>query len=261
MAHPPPSLLTLLYNFLKEHHLLPKFLQHPFGAIWFNAICGTLLLLLSFFVLLQVLRRYLSRHIQVNGMYSYTMTFFESIVIGLSAIFNDLTGGKVTPYIPYIGSIFFFILFSNLMGIVPGLAAPTMTLSTTLGLSFLTIILVQYWAIKQNGFTGYIKHFLGEVLWLGPFFLILEVISELTKIASLALRLFGNIFGKDMVIETVIDLSKDIMPFGLIPIPFHLPILLLAIITSFVQAFIFSALTSVYIARYLEHNNHENKHH
>lgn len=259
MAQPPPSLLTLLYQFLKEQDLLPGFLKHPFGAIWFNAICGTLLILLSFFILLQVFKKHLSSSLAVNG--TYTTTFFETVVMGLSSIFNDLTGGKVMPYISYIGSIFLFILFSNLMGIIPGLAAPTMTLSTTLGLSLLTIVLVQYWAIKQNGFAGYIKHFLGEILWLGPFFLVLEVISELTKIASLALRLFGNIFGKDMVIETVVNLSRDVMPFGLIPIPFQFPILLLAIITSFVQAFIFSALTSVYIARYLEHSNHGNSQH
>ncbi|MFN7181627.1 MAG: F0F1 ATP synthase subunit A [Planctomycetota bacterium] len=237
---------------------MPRFFDHQFGAIWFNAIVGALLILITFFVLLQVFRKHLSVSSPINT--SYTTAFFEGIVMGLTSIFNDLTGGKVMPYIPYIVSIFLFILLSNLMGIIPGLAAPTMTLSTTLGLSFLTIILVQYWAIKQNGFVGYIKHFLGEILWLGPFFLVLEIISELTKIASLALRLFGNIFGKDMVIETVVSLSKDVMPFGVIPIPFQMPLLLLAIITSFVQAFIFSALTSVYIARYLEHHKDEETH-
>ncbi len=257
MNHPPPSFLTLAYLYLEKHQLLPSFLKHPFGPIWFNAICGTILILVSCFVMLSFFKKYFSS-LSKGG---YTTTFFEGVVVGLSFIFKDLAGNKITPYIPYIASIFLFILFCNLMGLIPGLAAPTMTISTTLGLSFLTIILVQYWAIKSNGFVGYLKHFMGEILWLGPFFLVLEVISEITKILSLGLRLFGNIFGKDMVIETVVGLSKDIMPLGLIPIPFQLPILFLAILTSFIQAFIFSALTSVYIVRFLEHENGHNGHH
>lgn len=251
MNHPPPSFFTLIYQYLEHHKLLPSFLQHPFGAIWFNAICGTILILISVFLILSYFKKYFVNSTKEG----YTTTFFEGVVMGLSFLFKDLGGEKIVPYTPYIASLFLFILFSNLLGLVPGLAAPTMTISTTIGLSFLTIILVQYWAIKSIGFVGYIKHFLGEVLWLGPFFLVLEIISEITKILSLALRLFGNIFGKDMVIETVVGLSKDVMPFGLIPIPFQLPILFLAILTSFIQAFIFSALTTVYIVRFLEHKN------
>lgn len=256
MNHPPPSFFTLLYQYLEKHQLLPNFLQHPFGAIWFNAICGAVLILITFFLLLSFFKKYFVAS-RTTG---YTTTFFESMVMGCSFLFRDMAGDKIIPYLPYITSLFLFILFSNLLGLIPGLAAPTMTISTTIGLSFVTIILVQYWAIKNNGFGGYIKHFMGEILWLGPFFLVLEVISEITKILSLALRLFGNIFGKDMVIETVVGLSKDIMPLGFIPIPFQVPILFLAILTSFIQAFIFSVLTSVYIVRFLEHEEAHSEH-
>ena len=168
-------------------------------------------------------------------------------------------------YLPFIGSLFLFIFLNNLLGLIPFFKAPTSSFKTTIALGGLIFFYVQYLALKENGVLKYFHHLAGApdnyITWgLSPLLLILHIIGELSKPLSLALRLYGNILGEDIVLGTFIGFGIAVFtyigikfPFGL---PLHLPFYFLSILTSFLQAFVFSLLTTVYILLVLPHEEH-----
>jgi F-type H+-transporting ATPase subunit a len=166
-----------------------------------------------------------------------------SLLRGL--VHGFIPGKQGDLYVPYLGSLFLFIFTMNMLGVIPAFRSPTMTLSTTAALGITTFVMVQQYAIRGVGLVAYVKHFMGEVLWLAPLMVVVEVIGELAKPLSLSLRLYGNIFGEDKVAEELMKLG------GWIPV--QAPMLLLAIFTSFLQAFIFTTLSTIYIASKVVH--------
>ena len=168
---------------------------------------------------------------------------FEVIVGGLEDFMVEITGPEGRFFFPYIATVFFFILVSNLIGLVPGFFSPTANLNTTLALALCTFVLTHIIGIKFHG-TKYIKHFLGPVWWLAPLMFILEMIGHLARVMSLSIRLFGNIFGKETVLGIFFMLA------GLYLAP--LPILFLGILVSFIQALVFTLLSIIYFAGAME---------
>jgi F-type H+-transporting ATPase subunit a len=168
---------------------------------------------------------------------------FEVIVGGLEDFMVEITGPEGRFFFPYIATIFFFILVSNLIGLVPGFFSPTANLNTTLALALCTFVLTHIIGIKFHG-TKYIKHFLGPVWWLAPLMFILEMIGHFARVMSLSIRLFGNIFGKETVLAIFFMLA------GLYLAP--LPILFLGILVSFIQALVFTLLSIIYFAGAME---------
>jgi F-type H+-transporting ATPase subunit a len=130
-----------------------------------------------------------------------------------------------------------------------------MTLSTTAALGVTTFIMVQQYAIRATGIVPYLKHLMGDVLWLAPLMFVVEVIGELARPLSLSLRLFGNIFGEDNVIEQLMGLGLRFY------IPVQFPMLLFAIFTSFLQAFIFTTLATIYVAQKVVHEGGHGEEH
>jgi F-type H+-transporting ATPase subunit a len=114
---------------------------------------------------------------------------------------------------------------------------------------------VQYCGFRAHGIK-YLKHFLGEPLWLAPLMLPIHVIGELARPLSLTIRLFGNIFGEDMVIIILILITKEVIGTFLLPAQF--PMMLFGVFTSFVQALVFSMLVAIYISVATE--QHEEAH-
>jgi F-type H+-transporting ATPase subunit a len=167
----------------------------------------------------------------------------EVIVGGLEDFMVEITGPEGRSFFPYIATVFFFILVSNLIGLVPGFFSPTANLNTTLALALCTFVFTHIIGIKFHG-TKYIKHFLGPVWWLAPLMLILEMIGHLARVMSLSIRLFGNIFGKEYVLAIFFTLA------GLYLVP--LPILFLGILVSFIQALVFTLLSIIYFAGAME---------
>ena len=151
---------------------------------------------------------------------------------------------KGERYVSVIGTIGLFIWFSNLMGLIPGFISPTSNLNVTAGAALFVFLYYHAQGIKDHGLLGYFKHFAGPEWWLAPLFIPLEIISHFARPLSLSLRLFGNIFGEDLVII--------ILFFTIFPILVPLPVMLLAIITSTVQALVFVMLSIVYIAGAVE---------
>lgn len=206
-----------------------------FDAIGFSIIGAAILVLLA----LAATKSYQRVPKGVANLMEWAVSLLRGLVQGF------IPGKQGDQYVPYLGSLFLFIFINNLLGLLPAFRAPTMTLSTTLALGITTFVMVQQYAIRATGFVAYAKHFMGEVLWLAPLMVIVEVVGEFAKPMSLALRLYGNIFGEDNVIEQLMTLG------GWIPVQF--PMLAFAIFTSFLQAFIFTTLSTIYVASKVVH--------
>lgn len=155
-------------------------------------------------------------------------------------------------YASLLGSAFVFILVMNLIGLVPWGKSPTANLNVTVSLAIACIILVHIYSIREAGIKRYVSHYFGEIWWLWWLMPALHVIGELAKPLSLSIRLFGNIFGEDMVIVILMVMGAYALPM-FIPIPLHLPMLLFGLFTSFVQALVFTMLIGAYIGNFVAH--------
>jgi len=178
---------------------------------------------------------------------------------GLSALLGMMEqwiGPKGPRYFPLVGTLFVFILVSNYLGLVPGFMAPTSNLNVTLGCALTIWVYYHFQGFKEQGVINYLKHFAmppGSPAWMAPLMLVIEIISHLARVMSLSLRLFGNIFGEELVI---------LIFFSLIPFVLPLPMMFLALITGGLQAFIFALLSIIYLqgAVAVEHEHEEHGH-
>lgn len=163
--------------------------------------------------------------------------FFEIVIDGILKFMEDTIGHNSKRFLPLIGTLAFFILISNLMGLIPGFMSPTSNINTTVACAIIVFVATHYYGVKTHGF-GYLKHFMGPVWWLAPLMFILEIIGHLARVLSLSLRLFGNIFGEDLILIILVFLVPLLVP---------LPMMFIAVFTSFVQTFVFVLLTMIYI--------------
>ncbi len=201
--------------------------------------------------------------------------FIEFVVGGFDEFTKGILGEENgRKYMPFIGSLFCLILVANLMGLVPLLKAPTSYILVTFSLALCTFIVTQSTAWLKLGPLTYLHHLAGSpkdaLGWfLSPLFLVLEGISDfIAKPLSLALRLFGNILGKDILLGSFlgmgIALVGAISPvlgnwFGL---PLTIPFLLLGLLLSTIQALVFALLSAIYISLVLPHDHdHDEDHH
>ena len=170
---------------------------------------------------------------------------FELIVGGLEEFMVEVTGEEGRAFFPYIACVFLFIMFCNLIGLVPGFLSPTANINTTLALALCTFAYTHFLGVKYHG-VKYIKHFLGPIPALAPLFFPIEVIGHFARVLSLTLRLFGNIMGEDLVLLILLLLAgKFLAPIQLM--------MGLAVFTSVVQAFVFTLLSMMYFAGSMEH--------
>lgn len=181
-------------------------------------------------------------------------TLLELFVGGIMDFFGGILGEHGRKYVPFVGSYFIFIITLNYLGLIPGFQSPTADLNTTLALGISAVLGVQIIAIKENGLGGYLKHLLGDPPWLGILMFPLEVIAQLSRAGSLAIRLFGNIFGEESVIIELTKLGL-ILTIASIPfLPVQVPMLFFGLFGGFLQAFVFTLLTSIYIVLFVEHD-------
>jgi F-type H+-transporting ATPase subunit a len=179
----------------------------------------------------------------------------EDFVNGFHSLLDDFVGPKGRRYLPLIGTMFVLILLSNLAGLVPGLMAPTSNLNVTLGCALTVWVFYHVQGIREQGIVAYLKHFAvppGSPLAMAPLMLIIEIISHLARVMSLTLRLFGNIFGEELVI---------IILAGLVPFVVPLPMMFLGLLTGTLQALIFVILTMVYLGAAVAVEHHDEAHH
>ncbi len=172
--------------------------------------------------------------------------FFEVVISGIENFQVEVMGEHGRSMFPLIATLGLFIFFSNVMGLIPGFFSPTASINTTLACALIVFCTTHIVGIKFHGFK-YIKHFLGPIWWMAPLMLPIEIIGHLSRVLSLTLRLFGNIMGEDLVLGILLLLAgKFLAP---------LPMMFLAVFTSFVQAFIFALLSMMYIAGSMEESH------
>jgi F-type H+-transporting ATPase subunit a len=171
------------------------------------------------------------------GKMQYTLEMIYKFFRGLV---DDMMGEEGRRFIPVLGTLGIFIAISNLIGLIPEMASPTANLNVTVGCAIFIFCYYHYQGIKKHGVLGYIKTFMGPEWWLAPLFIPIELVSHFSRLLSLSFRLYGNIFGEDMVI---IIIFTYILSF-IAPIP----IMAFAIFTSLLQAFIFVMLSAIYLA-------------
>jgi F-type H+-transporting ATPase subunit a len=172
--------------------------------------------------------------------------FFEIVAESLYKLTESVIGHHDAPiYYPVIGSLFVFIFVSNIVGLIPAFLPPTDNLNTTLALGVFVFVYYNYAGLKAHG-VGYLKHFLGPVLWLSPLMLVIELASHVFRPLSLALRLRGNILGDHIVLGVFSSL-----------VPYLLPVIFygLGVFVAFLQAFVFCLMTMVYISLSTSHDH------
>jgi F-type H+-transporting ATPase subunit a len=176
-------------------------------------------------------------------------------------------GPSMEPYVPFVGTIFFYILTMNWMGQVPLLRSPTASLNTTAAMAVVVFLFVQYTAIRKQGPFGYLHHLAGSpkdlVGWLvAPVLLPIELMGELIKPLSLAARLFGNVFGEDLLIAVFVGIGVTLLGWQPVPVgfPIHVLFMFLGLVMSAVQALVFALLTTVYLYMALPHEHDEGEH-
>lgn len=177
----------------------------------------------------------------------------NAMEFALDALLSQLSGimggeKMAKKYFPLLGSFFILILASNYSGLLPGaghlpgLQPPTSTLSVTAGFAIVVFLCTHYFGVKKKGL-AYFKHFVQPL----PFLLPLNIIEEFVRPLSLSLRLYGNIFGEEMVVASL---------FALIPLFLPLPMMLLGILFGLIQAFVFTMLAALYIGTAAAEHHH-----
>lgn len=177
------------------------------------------------------------------------VNIFEVAVENLMGLMEGVIGHDAPKYFPLISAIFIYIFLCNIVGLIPGFLPPTDNINTNLAISLTVFVYYNVMGIKAHGIVGYFKHFLGPIIWLGPLMLLIELIGHLVRPVSLSLRLFGNITGDHLVLGIFSDL-----------VPLFVPVIFLALglFISFIQAFVFSLLSTIYIGLATAH---EEEHH
>lgn len=220
-AVPVTSLLRLL-------QLAPK---HPDAPIS-NSFAMELLVFSVLFILFLLVRTRLS--VDNPGGLQHTFEGLERFIQDQS---DEIIGHHSEPYTAFLSTLGIFILFCNLLGVIPGFESPTGVPIVPLGCAICAFLYYQAQGFKHAG-VAYLKHFAGPMPALAPLMLPIELISHLARVLSLTIRLFANMFAGDMV--TLVFVS-------LLPVAFPIPFLGLHIFVSLLQAYIFVLLTTVYL--------------
>jgi F-type H+-transporting ATPase subunit a len=172
----------------------------------------------------------------------------------VSEMIHEAIGGQAEQVIghgyqrfqAYVTCIFLFVLLNNLVGLIPGITAPTASITVTLGLASLTFLYYNFHGIRAQGPVGYLKHFAGPIWWMAWLIFPIEIISDLARIMSLSVRLYANMYAGDLV---------TLAFFSLIPIGVPAIFLGLHVLISVIQAFVFMLLTMIYLSLAVSHEH------
>ena len=193
--------------------------------------------------------------------------FAEFLVEGLDNFVKGVIGEQHgRHFVPFLGTLGIYIYLMNIFGLVPLMKSPTSVLNTTAAMAICVFLYVQFTSLRLNGIGGHLYHLAGEpkdaLGWaMVPLMFPLHVIGEFAKPISLSLRLFGNVMGEDLLLVVFVGLGIGALGFLGLPegfpgIPLHLPFMFLALLTTFIQALVFTLLSTIYIALVMPHDEH-----
>ncbi|PLY01159.1 MAG: ATP synthase F0 subunit A [Desulfuromonas sp.] len=166
----------------------------------------------------------------------------EVVVTGIENLIVETMGEEGKKYFPLIATIALFILASNLIALIPCFYPPTANLNTNLALALVVFAMTHIIGFQKHGI-AYLKHFMGPVLALAPLIFVIEIIGHLARPISLTLRLFGNMYGHEIVLMIFLALVPFLLP---------VPMMVMGVLVAFIQTFVFTLLAMIYIAGALE---------
>lgn len=179
------------------------------------------------------------------------LTFWEVYAQGALNIMGDMLDKKdIRTFFPFVASLFIYLFFNNLYGLVPGFAPPTDNINTSVGIALLVFVLFNVVGLARDA-RGYLAHMWGPMFLTGFLLFPVEFISLVFRPVTLSLRITGNIFGDHTVFGVISDLAPPVVPVA---------ILGLALFVSFIQAFIFTLLTTMYLAMAVPHHDDHEAH-
>jgi F-type H+-transporting ATPase subunit a len=158
---------------------------------------------------------------------------------------DSIIGHGSQRFVMFTTCVLLFVLLSNLLGMVPGLLAPTSVPTVPLGVALLCFLYYHYYGVRENGF-GYFKQFAGPIWWIAPMMIPIELISHFARIMSLTVRLYANMFAGEMV---------TLVFFSLIPIGIPIVFMGLHLGVALIQAYIFMLLTMIYVSQAVAHDH------
>src|SRR5580698_3813076 len=158
---------------------------------------------------------------------------------------DSIIGHGGQRYVMFTTCVLMFVLLSNLLGMVPGLLAPTSVATVPLGVALLCFFYYHYYGLRENGL-GYFKQFAGPLWWIAPMMVPIELISHFARIMSLTVRLYANMFAGEMV---------TLVFFSLVPIGIPIVFMGLHLGVALIQAYIFMLLTMIYVSQAVAHDH------
>jgi F-type H+-transporting ATPase subunit a len=195
-------------------------------------------LLLVFFVLVRA-----SLNVENPGPIQQIAEMIHGFVSGQA---ESIIGHDSQRYVMFATSVLLFVLLSNLLGMVPGLIAPTSVATVPLGVALWCWFYYHYHGVREQGPVNYFKHFLGPIWWIAPMMLPIEIISHLARILSLTVRLYANMFAGEEV---------TLVFFSLVPIGIPIIFMGLHLGVALIQAYIFMLLTMIYVSQAVAHDH------
>lgn len=187
-------------------------------------------------MLILILTAYLiTKTIKPSKEISKGQNILEAAVETINNQIRQISNQDPGRFLSFIGTLFIFILASNVLSIIPGFQAPTGSLNTTIALAICVFLAVPYYGISDRGFLGYLKQYLEPTPIMLPF----NIISEISRTLSLAIRLYGNVMSSSVLVAILL---------GIIPLFFPIVIQALGLLTGIIQAYIFAILAIVYIS-------------
>jgi F-type H+-transporting ATPase subunit a len=170
----------------------------------------------------------------------------EMVHEGVGGLADQIIGHGYEQFQAFVTCIVLFVLFNNLLGLIPGVPTPTALPEVPLGIAALTFLYYNFHGVRAQGFVGYLKHFMGPLPWLAPLMFPIEIVSHLARMMSLTIRLYANMFASDLL---------TLVWFSLIPLAVPSVFLGLHFVVSVIQAFVFMLLTMIYLSMAVAHEH------
>jgi F-type H+-transporting ATPase subunit a len=215
--------------------------MHPEARPWVNHVTMQLLVALIIIVLFALLRPLLSA--DRPGKFQH---IFELIYDFVHTQTDEQVGHHGQHYFAFFGTIFIFVLFMNLIGVIPGFESPTMSAPVPLGCALATFCYYNIMGVSANGIFKYLAHFAGPIWWMAPLMIPIEIVSHLARPLSLTLRLYANMYAGEQVTMTFLSLTYFVVPAVFMG---------LHVFVSLLQAYIFMLLTMLYVGGATAHEH------
>ena len=242
-----PNIIEFLHKYYQAHPLV--YFLHQWENLFFSLL---LFLILPLFFYVGLRKKALIPRGLQNAV--------EFGMEGLQNVILDILGPQGRRHIPFLGTLFIYILSMNWLGIIPFLKSPSSDLSITAGVALCVFCYVQYFNIKNMGVGGFLYHLAGSpkdvIGWLlVPLMVFMELIAQISRPVTLALRLTGNMLGEHILMGVFAVLGIFWIATYTLPIivPLQIPFVFLALFTGLMQAMVFTMLSTVYIFLSIPH--------